>query len=458
MSPRNTLTEEPRPIGDAVDLERLDYQPAATDERRKTRMLVLAAVVGVVLLAIVYFVFIRERKPAAAGENVAETASQPAAPVPISTVAASVHEVPAYLDATGSLEPYERTDVASQVAGQVVATPVDEGAFVRRGQVLARLDDRDARLRVQQAEAAVTQAEAAVRQQRANLGLEGGEQLNPANVAEVESARAQMVLAETNERRYRSLLETGDVSQAQYDQYKAQADTARKAYEAALAKAKSGGAGIAVQQGALEAARAQLAMAKKTLADTVIAAPLSGYVESRPVAVGEWVTSTSKIATIVQNDTLKLNMHVAEADADRVRVGQPVRLAVDTYPAREFGGTVSAIVPALDPNSRALTAIVQVPNPNGALKPGMFASARVIEPTHEKNGIFIPVDAVQRNSAGTAVVYVIADNRAQARVVQVGTEADGQLQIVSGVQAGEQVATAGVDQLTDGTPVIVNGQ
>jgi multidrug efflux pump subunit AcrA (membrane-fusion protein) len=173
------------------------------------------------------------------------------------------------------------------------------------------------------------------------------------------------VLAQTNERRYRSLLETGDVPQAQYDEIKARADTAQKTYEATLAKAKAGGAGIEVASSGVEAARANLDLAKKALADTVITAPLSGYVAERPAAVGEWLTNTSKIATIVQVDTLKLMLNVAESDAARIRMGMSVKLRVDAFPEREFGGNVAAIIPALDPSSRSLVVQVDVPNPGG---------------------------------------------------------------------------------------------
>jgi multidrug efflux pump subunit AcrA (membrane-fusion protein) len=374
-------------------------------------------------------------------------------PVPVSTIAAVKREIPIFVDASGSLTPFEQTDVAPPEAGKVVATPVDAGSFVQRGQVLARLDDRDARLRVQQAEAAVAQAEAAVTQARANLGLRGNQQLDPERVPEVASARSQMELAEANERRYRSLVETGDIPQAQYDEYKSRAETARKAYEAAVAKARSGGAGIDVQESAVQAARAQLALARKALADTVITAPLSGYVVERPTAVGEWVTTSSRIATIVQNGTLKLLLQVAEADAARVHIGVPVQLRVDAFPDREFSGTVSEIIPALDPASRALIAVVGDANPDGALKPGMFATARVVEPSEGNTGILVPASAVIRNASGTSVVYVVRDNHAEARAVQTGEAIDAMIQIVDGVAEGEEVVTAGAERLSDGTPI-----
>lgn len=454
MTP-NALTEEPETETRRVEVERVDLDRAVRGEN-KTRRVLIAAAVGLVAVVLVYVVFLREKKPAAtapAAGGAAATDAAAAAPVPVSTVAAVKREVPIYLDASGSLTPFESTDVAPLVAGKVVGTPVDAGQFVQKGQVLARLDDRDARLNVERSQAAVKQAEAQVKQQRASLGITGSGQLDPTKVAEVQSAKADLDLARANEARYRRLVETGDVPQAQYDEYRARAETSQRAYEAALARAKSGGAGVDVQQSALDAARANLAIAQKALADCTIYAPLSGSVVERPIAVGEWVTTQSKIATLVQNGTLKLMLQVAEADAARVRVGLPVVLTVQSFPGREFRGQVTDIVPSLDVNSRALVAIVQVPNGDGALKPGMFATGRVIEPSEGNLGVLVPREAVVKTGTGTSLVYVIKDNRAEARAVQVGQEVEGYVHIVQGVEEGDEVATAGADKLADGATV-----
>ena len=420
MSLRNLMTEEPPAL-----LERDETRASAsgnTSPSRSKRVL-LAAIGAIAIMAAVYFLFIREHKPAATAPASADPAT--AAAVPVSTVLAVAAEIPSTLQASGSFSPFESTDVAPQTPGQIIATPVDEGDFVKKGETLVRLDDRDARLRVQQAKAAVTQMEAAVNQARSSLGLSGAEQLDPERVAEVQSAKAELTLAEANERRYRNLLETGDVPQAQYDEYKARLDTARKAYESAVARARSGGAGIDVQLSALASARAQLAIAEKALADTVVTAPLSGYVQSRKSAVGEWVTTSSVVATLVQSDALKLVLQISESDSASVTLGQDVTVWVDAFPDREFKGTMAALLPALDPNSRALFAVVGVRNPDGALKPGMFATARIALKESPKTGILVPKEAVMKAPSGTNLVYVVRDGHAIATVVQVGADVDG---------------------------------
>lgn len=452
MSIRNVTTEEPPPILARESAQQARSRPAGMS---RTTRVVISAVAGLAVMGGAYLLFVRERKPAAAASAAAETA---APPVAVTTAIAVSGEIPNVLQASGSFSPFESTDVAPQMPGLVIATPVDEGDFVKQGETLVRLDDRDARLRVQQAQAAVTQAEAAVKQARSSLGLDGTEKLDPDRVAEVQSAKAEMTLAEANEKRYRNLLETGDVPQAQYDEYKARADTARKTYEAAVARARSGGAGIDVQNSALVSARAQLAIAQKALADTVITAPLSGYVQSRKSAVGEWVTTTSVVATLVQSDTLKLVLQVSESDSAGVALGQDVTLTVDAYPDREFHGTMAALLPALDTNSRALYAVVGVRNPDRALKPGMFATARIMQSGAKKTGILVPREAVVKAASGTNLVYVVKDGHAVATVVQVGGEVDGKIYLLGGLAEGDAVVTSGVNSVSDGRAIIASAQ
>src|SRR4051812_18231194 len=166
------------------------------------------------------------RKGNASGEG-GNSRADAAAPIQVSTVRVATRTVPAYIEATGSLAATESSNVASQGSGQVISTPVNVGAFVSRGTVIARLNERDARLRLQQARAAISQAIAGVRQAEARLGLGPGGHFEASNIPEVrsaaaayQSALAQQRLAEANERRYAELVETGDVARSVYDQYR----------------------------------------------------------------------------------------------------------------------------------------------------------------------------------------------------------------------------------------------
>ncbi|HKG13086.1 MAG TPA: efflux RND transporter periplasmic adaptor subunit [Pyrinomonadaceae bacterium] len=390
-----------------------------------------------------------------------------AAPVQVSTVRVASRPVPAYIEATGSLAATETSNVASQGSGQVVSTPVNVGAFVRQGAVIARLNERDARLRLQQARAGVSQAVAGVRQAEARLGLGPGGRFEASNIPEVrsaaaayQSALAAQRLAETNERRYAELVETGDVARSVYDQYRTQAETARQQanvarqqMEAAVNQARQSNQAIQTAQAEVESARAAAAIAEKAVADTVVRAPYSGYVSDRPVAVGEYVTPSSVVATILLTNPLKLQLQVPELEAPRVRVGMPASASVDAYPDRKFAGRVTAVNPAVDPASRSFTVEVAIENPDNALRSGMFATARITQPGGGQS-VYVPREAVVLDqNTNSSRVFTVKDGAAHLKVVQVGDEENGWVQILTGVAADEEVAVNNQQQLYEGARV-----
>lgn len=390
-----------------------------------------------------------------------------APPIPVTTARAEAREVPATIEATGSLAAHESSDVASQASGQVISTPVGVGAFVRQGTVIARLNDRDARLRLRQAQAGELQATASVRQAEARLGLGPNGRFDASAIPEVrsaaaayDSALAQLRLAEANAKRYADLVETGDVARSVYDQYRTQADTARaqannarQQLETTINQARQNNQAIQTAQAAVESARAQTAIAQKAVVDTTVRAPYFGYVSARPIAVGEYVTPASVIATILLTNPLKLELQVPELDAPHVSVGMAVALNVDAYPDRKFNGRVSAINPAIDPTSRAFTVEAEVENPDNALRSGMFATARIALPAGNQ-GVFVPREAVVNDqNTNSSRVFVIDGTTAHLQVVQIGDEENGWIQILSGVQGGAEVATSNLQQLYEGAKV-----
>lgn len=432
----------------------------------QSRKFYIFAALGALLILVMIFAT-RGRSGADEAAKAETGAASELAPVAVSTSAAVTQSVAAYLQATGSFAADESSDVAPETSGQVVATPVDVGAFVGAGAVIARLDDRDARLRLQQAEAAERQAAAAVKQAQEKLGIAQGGSFNANEVAEVRAARqnyeaaeAQARLAETNAARYTRLVESGDVSRSVYDQARAQAETARaqanaarQALEVAINVARTSNTGIAAAQAQLDSARSQAALARKAVADSVVTAPFAGYISDRPIAAGEYVTPASKIATLLRTNPIKLRLQLPEADAGRVRAGLAVVATVSAFPEREFGGQVKIVNPAIDPASRTVTVEVEMTNPGNVLRPNMFATGRIMQPGGTE-GVFVPREAVM-NEAGTgsARVYVIEGSTARLRVVQAGEESGGLVRIISGVNAGEVVATGNLDQLFDGAEI-----
>jgi len=390
---------------------------------------------------------------AASNKQQADAAAQATpAIVDVTTAAAIKRELPRFIEATGSLAADEQTDVAPPVAGRVVAVGVDLGSYVGRGAVLARLDDADARLRLTQLEAQAGQARSAVRQAEARIGLGSGQAFDPTRVAEVRAARAALDLAETQLRRFERLVESGDVSRSAYDQQRAQRDQLREQYEAQLAAARQNYAGVQTARAAVAAAEAQLAQARKAIADATVYAPISGYVADRPADVGEYVTTSSKIATIVRTNPLRLRIDIPEQLISLITPGQGVSITTSAYADRNFAGRIVRLSPNVTAVSRTLTVEAEVENIQNLLKPGQFATVRIAQARPEP-ALLIPARAI-RTDQNVSRVFVIKDGRAQERVVQLGQTEGELVEIKSGVGDGELVATGGnIEQLKDGAAV-----
>jgi multidrug resistance efflux pump len=263
--------------------------------------------------------------------------------VDVTAAPAVVQPIPTYFEATGNLASDEQTDVAPAVAGKIAQVNFDVGSFVQKGDVLVRLDDRDARIRLEQAtsqeqqsEAAVGQAQAQVEQARANLeaaraqlGLGAGEKFVIGDVAEVRNAKAALDLAEAEYTRNSKLLETGDISRSIFDQRRAARDQARSAYQTALNSAKqryaatitaqaqvtTAEAAVRAAQSAVKAAQSQVASAQKGVNDQAVLAPITGYVSERVANVGQYIapnTPNSKIATLMKTSTLRMKSNRSE--------------------------------------------------------------------------------------------------------------------------------------------------
>jgi multidrug efflux pump subunit AcrA (membrane-fusion protein) len=387
--------------------------------------------------------------------------------VTITAAKAELRDVPMTIQSTGSVTAQETSDVAPKVAGKVVNVMADVGDFVRGGSAIAQIDDTTARQQLATARAGVKQANAAVRQAEARLGLSPGGSFNSSNIPEVRAAAAnyQQALAEqrqaeSNEARYRDLVESGDVAMITYEQYRTARDTARaransakQSLDAAINAAKQNNQAIASAQAGVEAAQNQVQIAQQAIADTTVRAPFSGYVSARPVAVGEYVSSASIVATVLRTNPIKVQVQVSEADVPYITVGRGVSLTVDAYPDRKFAGVVSAVNPAVDPNSRSATIEAAIENPDNALRSGMFATLTINREGGTK-AVFVPKTAVYNDPATrSSRVFVIQDGVARLKVVQLGVEENDQIQIMTGLEGGEMVATSAVDQLYEGARV-----
>lgn len=402
----------------------------------------------------------RERANANAEENQPQT-------IAITVGSSESRDVAASIQATGSLTADETSDIAPKVAGKVANINVDAGEFVSAGAVVAKIDDRDARLELSSAQAAVKKARVSVSQAEARLGLGPKDKFTASSIPEVraaqaahEQALAEQRQAEANEKRYRALTESGDVAMITYETFRTTRDTARSRANAArqqldvaINNARQNNEQIAAARADVEAAQTQVEQAQQAIADTVIKAPFSGFVSNRPVAVGEFVSTASVIATLLRTNPIKVEIQVAEADLPYVSLGRGVSVEIDAYKDRKFAGNVTAINPAVDPTSRSAIVEASIENGDNALRPGMFATVRIVREGGAK-GVFVPQTAKHLDQATQAYrVFVIVEGIAKLRTVQLGAEEGEFVQILDGITADEVVATSNLDQLYEGARV-----
>jgi len=388
--------------------------------------------------------------------------------VEVTTAQAVVHQIPSYFEATGSLASDESTDVAPTIPGKVVEVNFDVGSYVAKGSVLVRLDARDARLRLEQAQASAEQARkgvdtaaAAVRQAQAKLGVPVGSHFSVEEFPQVRSLKANLLLAEKELTRAENLFRTGDISRSILDQRRATRDSlagqladARANAQVAEKAIASAQAQEAAARAAVASAEAQVDQAKKAVNDTAILAPISGFVSERTADPGEYVSPSvpnPKIATIMRTSTLRMKIEVPEQSIDLVKSGQSISLQTSAYPDRNFIGTVVRISPSLNATARTLTVEADVPNPDGALKPGQFATVRITK-SQPENAVMIPTAAV-RADGDVNKVFVVKDGVAREVIVQLGLLENDLIQVKNGLAENDVIATNNLGALFDGVRV-----
>jgi len=373
-------------------------------------------------------------------ETKAASNSQPAAtppPVDVATAPAITRNLQRDVEVVGSFAADEEVAVSAQAAGELSQLNVDFGGYVSQGQVIATIDQRDAKLKVEQ-------AEATLKQTLARLGMKEGEKFDSNQNADVRVAKSQLDWAKLELDRSMKLIEKGDIPRSSYDEKVTNHNLAQARYQASLDSVNQ-------QLAAVEQQRAALALAKKALADTVVRSPISGAVKEKHASRGAYLTVNGKIVTVVKINPLRLRADVPESSAAAVRTGQTVNVTVDAFPNRTFTGRVVRIGPSLDEKTRALTIEAEVANAGNLLRPGMFAKSRLITSSNAP-AVMVPQRAVAP-AAGLSKVFVIENGKAVERIVKTGATDGDLIEIVEGVKDGEAVATSNLDKLQTGTAV-----
>jgi RND family efflux transporter MFP subunit len=342
---------------------------------------------------------------------------------------------------TGTLMADEEAEVAAETAGRIVETPVEVGARVATGTPLVRIS-------AEQASAQVAEAEANAAQVAAALNLTPGTDFDPERVPDVAAAKAEYALAASEYDRFKSLLAERVVSQWEYDQRATRVESTKRRYEAVR-----DGANQRYRQ--WQSATARVTLARKALGDTTVRAPFAGMVFERKVSVGDFVTTGTRVISVVRISPLRVALTVPEQLVARVAPGQQVEVRVDAYPGRSFSGTVRHVSPALRSEQRALTVEAILPNENGELKPGLFANAEISQPSTDQ-ALLLDRKAVQ-TASGTPRVFVVRNEQVEEHIVRTGQVVGDRVEIVEGLAEGDLVAVAKNATLSDGMRVRTAG-
>jgi len=354
-----------------------------------------------------------------------QAAASPAPPRQVRVLEAVEQRVARTVVATGTLAAEDQVVVGTKVPGRLAEIAVDMGTRVRRGQVVARLDASDYRLRVEQAAAALQQA-------RVRLGLEAtgtDERVDLEQTSIVRQARAVLEEAKLTRDRSRKLMEQDLIARAQLDTAEANLKVAEGRYHDALEEVRN-------RQALLSQRRSELELARQQLADTAMASPIDGAVAIKQASVGEYLAAGAPVATVVRLHPLRLRVNVPEREAADVRTGQAVRLTVEGDPT-VYQGRVVRLSPIVQEQNRTLSVEAEIPNERALLKPGAFARADIVTQASDPV-IRVPTSALV-TFAGIEKLLVVRQGKIVEVRVQTGRRANDSVEIVGGLKPGEQV-------------------
>lgn len=324
------------------------------------------------------------------------SASAPA--VHVDAAPAVLRDVPTFLPLTGQVISARETDLAANVAGRVVSTRVERGDHVKAGDVLATIDVRAASLQADEA--------------RANAATAASQ----ADAADLECARAQR------------LASAGAIAGAELERLDAQCRTSRLA---------------------VGAAEARSSLATQTVGDGTVRALFDAFVADRYVHVGEYVRADSRVATLVDLASLRLEVAIPETSIAVASPGTPLTFRVPGYPSRAFQGTVRYVSAVVRPGSRDVVVEATIDDP-ADLRPGMFAEVRLRTGTAQLPAV--PARAMTLRG-GRPTVFVLAGDRVDERLVQVEDDHGDPIALARGVLAGDRVVLDPREDLKNGAQV-----
>jgi RND family efflux transporter MFP subunit len=380
------------------------------------------------------------REETVASADQAKPKSQGPPPREVKVLPAAERTLARTVTATGTLAADEQVVLGTKVAGRLAEITVDLGTRVNRGQVIARLDQSDFKLRVDQAEAALQQA-------RVRLGLTPtgtDEKVDPEQTAIVRQARAVLDEARLTRDRSIKLMEQELIARAQLDTAEANLKVAEGRLQDAVEEVRN-------RQAIIAQRRSELDLARQQLADTVLISPFDGAVSLKQASVGEYLAAGAPVATLVRLHPLRLRVPVPEREGAGVRIGQAVRLGVEGDPTA-YSGRVVRLSPIVQEQNRTLMVEAEIPNERAVLRPGAFARAEIVTDAG-RTVVTVPATSIVV-FAGVEKVLVVRQGKTAEVRVTTGRRLGEDVEILDGLKRGEAVVAA-PGNLTGGQSVTV---
>ena len=413
---------------------------------------------ALILIAMILFIglafYLTETGPNKEIKANPPTAQKRKRQIPVETVPLHRGSIDRRLHLTGTIISEAMVDVLSKVSGILEKIQVEQGDRIRENQVVTMVDSEEKEAQLQEVQAALdvlrarwAQVETGARPEE----ITQSEQL-------VRQTKASWETSLDNYMRLKNLKERDFISQQRLDEAMLQVTLSEAEYRSAKEKLTLLRKGARQEDrdallAQIRQAEASLRLAQIHLKNTTIRAPISGIISKRFLDRGAFVSTTTPIVRIVAMDRVKVLVQVVESELAQVKVGAKAKIYVDAYRKQVFQGGVSRISPTVDPESRMADIEIQVDNRDHRLKPGMFARVNLV--VQRRNGVLLLSKDSLIREHGRTRVFVHENGRALLREVVLGLEGEKYVEVVRGLQEGEEVIVAGQYELKDMMPVRV---
>lgn len=348
-----------------------------------------------------------------------------------------------YYEAVGTVQAKNSSVIAARVMGNIVALHVREGDTVRAGQTLVEIDNRDAGIQLQKTQAGVREVQDSLEEvDRSIRAAESGRT----------AAQANETLARTTLKRYETLFERRSVSPQEFDEVRTKYEVARAESERADRLLQASIARQKQMKARIDQAKADVANARVNVGYSRIASPIDGVVVSRQADVGYMAMPGMPLLTIENSTRYQLHASVEESQLGKIRLHDQTRVTLEALDNKELLGTVEEIVPAADPATRSYIVKIGLLNVDGMqLRSGLYGKAQFI--VGQRNILAIPQTAVTQQGQLVSVFVVDQSGVARLRLVKTGRVVGDRVEVLSGLNEGEEIIGEGVTSLRDGIRV-----